>query len=405
MRKISANYIYPISSKPIKNGILVVDNNGKICDIINNNGKYKETANVEFYNGILVPGFINTHCHLELSYLKNKITNIKDLPDFIEKIIKSRDIQGLTRSETLNISTKRADQEMQKNGIVAVGDISNTIRSSEIKKQSKIYYHTFIELSNIKSEFDNSTFEKGLNLKKVFGKNSSIVPHSPYSITPRLLKTILNFATKEQNIISIHNQETKSENELYFYKKGAIYELLTKYGNIKTWFKKTGKTSLQSILPLFSTKSNILLIHNIYTSMQDIQFAEKFSENIYWTFCPNSNLNIENKLPIIEFFIKNNCKITIGTDSLSSNNKLDILAEMKILSEEIESQSFTSSETLSTTTFDEILQWATINGAKALKIDDKYGSFEIGKIPGINLIKGFDFENKKLKKNCEILTL
>ena len=398
MRKIAANYIYPVTSAPIKNGIIVTDNNGKICDIINNNGKFKETAGVEFYNGILVPGFINTHCHLELSYLKNKIQNIKNLPDFIEKIIKSQThSQGLTSSETLTI----ADQEMQKNGIVAVGDISNTKQTLEIKKKSKIFYHTFVELSNVKPEMDNSIFEKGLKLKEAFGVNSSIVPHSPYSITTSLLKRIL-----KDKILSIHNQETSSENELYLNKTGAIYELLKKFGDINTWFKKTGKTSLQSILPLFPSKSNIILVHNIYTYEEDIKFAENFSNNIYWSFCPNSNLNIEKKLPNINLFIKNNSKITIGTDSLSSNNKLDILDEMKILSKAIESQNFTSNETVTTaTTFDEILKWATINGAKALNIDNKYGSFEIGKSPGINLIRNFNFEKNKLNKESEVVNL
>ena len=87
-------------------------------------------------------------------------------------------------------------------------------------------------------------------------------------------------------------------------------------------------------------------------------------------------------------------------------NKLDILDEMKILSEAIEGQSFSSNNTLTTATiFDEILKWATINGAKALNIDNKYGSFEIGKTPGINLIRNFNFEKNKLNKKSEVVNL
>ena len=73
MRKISANYIFPISSKPLKNGILELDDSGKIINIIDTKGDLKESAGLEFYNGILVPGFVNTHSHLELSDLKEKI--------------------------------------------------------------------------------------------------------------------------------------------------------------------------------------------------------------------------------------------------------------------------------------------------------------------------------------------
>ena len=373
MRKIAANYIYPITSKPIKNGVIVMDDNGKIIDIIDNNGELKETSKLEFYNGILIPGFVNTHCHVELSHFKDKIQNPKNLCGFLEEIIKLKD------DNPYNISLiKEGDNEMRKNGIVAVGDVSNDSVSNEIKQQSDIFYHTFIELSSLKPELTTQSMEKGLNLKKIFGKNSSIVPHSPYSATPELLRKISDIAKQENNIISIHNQETASENDLYKNKTGELYELTKKLKINMDWFKPSGTSSLQYILPFLPTKSNVLLVHNTQTSYEDMLFAEKYSKNIYWTMCPNSNLYIENKLPDINMFYKNNCKITLGTDSLSSNNKLDMLAEMQ-----------TIQNNFPDIPFQKILEWATINGAKALNIDNKYGSFEIGKTPGINLLKNF----------------
>ncbi|WP_372752318.1 amidohydrolase family protein [Labilibaculum sp.] len=59
MRKLSANYIYPISSSPLKNGILILDENNYIVDLINTNGKIKEIENLEFYSGVIVPGFVD----------------------------------------------------------------------------------------------------------------------------------------------------------------------------------------------------------------------------------------------------------------------------------------------------------------------------------------------------------
>ena len=73
MRKIAANYIFPISAKPLKNGIIELDDSGKIVNIIDTKGDLKESAGLEFYNGILVPGFVITHCHLKLSQLKEKM--------------------------------------------------------------------------------------------------------------------------------------------------------------------------------------------------------------------------------------------------------------------------------------------------------------------------------------------
>ena len=101
--------------------------------------------------------------------------------------------------------------------------------------------------------------------------------------------------------------------------------------------------------------------------------------------CPNANLYIENTLPPVEMLIKNNCSITLGTDSIASNWSLNILDEMKTLQNHF---SFLSLEKL--------LQWATVNGARALQMDKIFGSFEKGKKPGIVLIE--NVENGKLTK-------
>jgi cytosine/adenosine deaminase-related metal-dependent hydrolase len=82
MRRLSAHYIFPVDTPPLKNGVIEIDDDGTILNIIDTHGKNKESAGTEFYNGILVPGFINTHCHLELSYLKGKITPQKGLASF-----------------------------------------------------------------------------------------------------------------------------------------------------------------------------------------------------------------------------------------------------------------------------------------------------------------------------------
>lgn len=87
MRKISATYVFPVSSKPLKKGIIVVSDEGEILDLIDTGGELNETSSMEYYNGILVPGFINAHCHVELSYMKNIINVADGLPDFIYQIL------------------------------------------------------------------------------------------------------------------------------------------------------------------------------------------------------------------------------------------------------------------------------------------------------------------------------
>ncbi|OZA56270.1 MAG: hypothetical protein B7X75_06570 [Sphingobacteriales bacterium 39-40-5] len=136
---------------------------------------------------------------------------------------------------------------------------------------------------------------------------------------------------------------------------------------------------MQSILPLFSAKQNTLLVHNTYTSREDLAAVTASGNDIYWCFCPNANLYIEGKLPDINQFLADDLKITIGTDSLASNDKLCILSELKVLKEYSPELPFSQT-----------IRWATLNGAEFLGIDKRFGSIEKGKTPGLNLIQNAD---------------
>jgi len=391
MRKISAHYIFPVSSEPIKNGIITINKNGEILDIENPNGNFKEIAGLEFYNGILVPGFVNTHCHLELSHLKNKLDQKKGLANFVSQISKIR----ISNEELIKKEIKKANKAMQASGIVAVGDISNNNLSFETKQKSKIKYYTFIEVFATNNNKANIVFKRAEKLKQELETKKmgcSIVPHASYSVSNQLFKQI-----KRQNknsIISIHNQETISENQLFINKTGKLYDKLIEIGVNFDDFKISSKNSLETISEKLPKNNKTILVHNTYSNKQDIEKASNYFKNLYWALCPNANLYIENKLPNIDLIQKLNQKITIGTDSYASNNKLSILEELKTINKHFPEISFT-----------ELLKWATINGAEALNLEKQIGSFEIGKTPGINLISNFDYKNFTLKHETKLSIL
>jgi aminodeoxyfutalosine deaminase len=392
MRKIAASYIFPISSKPIKQGIVVISDDGEIQDIIDTGGVLHETSSLEYFNGILVPGLINAHCHIELSYMKNIINVAKGLPDFLYQILTKR----TNLPENLGEIISAADTEMKMEGIVAVGDISNDDFSFGTKEKSSIYYQTFIEVFWPSPDKASDIFEKGEKLYKILNdKNlaASIVPHAPYTMSPVLFKMVQNHANNYRGIYSIHNQETPSENELFFSHSGALYDLFMNFGMDMSSITPTGKPSLESVKHYFPKKQNILLVHNIFTTQSDINTLDE-KERFFLVLCPNSNLIIEHHLPDIEMFVKNNLNLAIGTDSYSSNTKLSIIGELKTISEYYPNFSL-----------DILLKWATLGGAKALGIDSKYGSFEKGKKPGVNLITGIDFESMRLTKESCIKVL
>jgi cytosine/adenosine deaminase-related metal-dependent hydrolase len=391
MKKIAANYVFPVSGKPIKNGILTIDNRGKILEI--SEFSNTEPAGVEFHSGVLVPGFVNAHCHLELPHIKGLLDCQKQgLPEFIAQIIKRR-----FTPDNLQDLIERSDLEMRSGGIVAVGDISNADDTFAVKSRSKIRYFTFVEVFTVSNADSENNFRNGKKLCEklsILKMPGNIVPHAPYSIPGKLFELIEKEYQTGDKIVSVHNQETPSEDELFVKKSGKLFDKLNEIGFQYQDFIFSGKNGLETTLSRFQKNQNILLIHNTFTKETDIDFAHNYSENIYWVFCPDSNLFIEEKLPDIPMFIRKNAKICLGTDSYASNTKLDILSEMK-----------TVLNRFSELKFEDVLQWATLNGASALKMQSEIGSFEIGKSPGINLISDFDFQKMKPTEASRIRVL
>ena len=374
---ISADHVYPVASAPLERGILAVEEDGTIAAVLTAaEAAFEGIENIKHYEGLLVPGFVNTHCHLELSNLRGKIPRNTGLPKFVEEVIKRRS----SDEYAINLAMLSADIEMYENGIVAVGDIANQAVSAGIKVGSPLYYHTFLELLGFNPETAKLSMERGIEfLKKFDPLKASIVPHAPYSVSAELFAELKAYGDAEQGLSSMHNQESLDENSFFQNKSGAFLNLFKFLGLDIEFFRPSGETSLQTVLPKMSRRQKLLLVHNVFTSAQDIDFAASIHPNLYWCLCPNANLYIENRLPNVELLRDSGQKITLGTDSLASNEVLSIFAEMRTLQ-----QYFDVSIT-------DLLLWGTYNGAEYLGVTDRYGSFEKGKRPGINLL---DYEEK-----------
>jgi cytosine/adenosine deaminase-related metal-dependent hydrolase len=368
----TADYVLPVSSKPIPNGVVAFSDAGEVIGIYSKDSEELSGKAIEQHRGILVPGFINTHSHLELAHLRNQVPQHEGLIEFVKRVIGLRQFDDAEIADAM----KAADQEMYDNGIVAVGDISNRIDSKKVKQQSKLYYHTFIELIGINPEKAKEIFQKGIQLKDGFAPlSNSMSPHAPYSVSKELMREIDAYCKKHENLISIHNQETEEENKFYRYRTGKFLDLYEFLKQDISFFKPQARNSLQTFTPTFPENQRILLVHNTYTSIKDIYFVKRFNRDVYWCFCPKANLYIENRLPKVDLFLQQELTITLGTDSYASNDKLCILSELKTLHQHFPHLQLT-----------ETIRWATLNGARFLGIDKTFGSLEKGKKPGLNLI-------------------
>ncbi len=334
---------------------------------------------VQKLDGILSPGFVNAHCHLELSHMKGMIPEKTGLQEFVKQIVALRQVDP----EAIQEAIVAAETEMMANGIVAVGDISNTLDTLNQKAKHNLAYYSFVELYDLDPTRAHDKIIAGIDIQKQFQENcirASLVPHAPYSVTARLWTLLSEHF--ESHTISLHNQETPGENEFFENKTGPFLAMYERTKVALDFFEATGKTSLQSVLPVFKKAHHGILVHNSFTSSEDIQAVHAVMNNAFWCLCPNANQYIEETMPPIELLRNNNATMVVGTDSYASNWQLNILDELKTI------QQHNAAIPLS-----EMLQWATLNGARALQMDRHLGSFEKGKKPGVVLITGADALN------------
>lgn len=371
-RKFNADQLFT-GHTMLGNDWVLVTESDTVVDIIPLN---EAGEGIESFTGILSPGFINCHCHLELSHMKGVIPPKTGMAKFLLTVMTSR----TSTPEEINESMAIAERFMIERGIVAVGDICNTADSLEVKSGRNLYYHNFVEATGFIAATASKRFDMAKATYDAFragGMSASIVPHAPYSVSDKLFALMNEF--ESDSILSIHNQESEAEAEFFATGKGPLTELF-KFLNVDiAGFAGKEHNSLRHCLQQIAALHPLILVHNVHTSIDDLQWVcdSGRMSGLYWCLCPNANLYINDRLPDVEILKRQGCQLVVGTDSLASNIELNILEEIKTLQEHF--------PTLSTT---ELLTWATINGALALRINERYGSFDKGKTPGIVVIDG-----------------
>lgn len=364
--------------------VLITDEKGVVIEIVN---ETEAGDDVKKFSGILTPGFINCHCHLELSHMKGLIPEKTGLVDFVFKVVTQRHFP----EEEILQAIANAEKEMLNNGIVAVGDICNNTLTVPQKQKGNLYYYNFIEVSGWLPQIAQTRFERSKVFYDSFNQiksskskiQNSIAPHAPYSVSEDLWKLIEPFF--QNKTTTIHNQETVFEDEFFKTGKGDFERMYHIMKIDNSFFKPSGKSSVQTVLSHFKCAEKVILVHNTFIKEEDINYINSYLKNnhqqFFYCLCVNANSYIENASPPIKMLQNLNCNIILGTDSLASNWGLSILDEIKSIR-----NCFPSLTTV------QLLQWATINGAKALSLNDKLGSFEKGKKPGIVLIENLTQE-------------
>lgn len=356
--------------------VVVTTKEGAIVDLI---PASEAGADIQELDGLLCPGFINAHCHLELSHLKDAIPTETGLSEFVKQIVPKR----AAPLEVIEAAIEAAETEMYNNGIVAVGDICNTADTIAAKTKGKLAYYNFVEIYGLDPLLATRKMKEGLLLQAQYetaNLKAVVIPHAPYSVPADLLKLLA--AHYGSHTVSIHNQETKAENDFFENKIGAFVDMYKRVGVDLGFFTPSQKTSLQTVLPYLKNAAKSIWVHNSFTSESDIKAVQATNTDAYWCLCPSANQYIENTMPPVQLLREQHANIVVGTDSYASNWSLNMLDELKRI------QLHNPHVPLS-----EMLTWITSNGARALQMENKLGTIEPGKKPGLVLIENCSNEN------------
>ena len=378
IRRIAASFVYTLDAdEPIKNGYVEYDAaDGRVVAV----GECGPDD--EVLSGAIVPGFVNSHCHIELSHLHGKFRKGTGMAGFIDQINALRDWAGADVKARL---TQEWMDKMWKDGVSAMSDISNDDSSFKVKSSHKLYTRTFLEVFGSEPEMCEGVMADVTALKAAAdaeGIDAAPTPHSCYTMSPQLLSAS-SAAGLESGYLSYHSQESQEEEDLLISGSGAMYENRKRSGMSTP--PVTGESSLKYFIDRLAAAKpapydeHILLVHNVCLKQDDIDAAKKVMNNVYWAICPLSNIFIHNALPPVPLMRRNGLAITVGTDSLSSNDDLDMVKELVCIR-----------QNFSETPMNEILVWACLNGARFLSKEKALGSLTPGKTPGIVFVSNVD---------------
>lgn len=380
--RIAASFVYTLDAKePIRNGYVEYDDDGTVTGV----GPCVDISSEEcFHDGALVPGFVNAHCHVELSHLHGKFRKGTGMAGFIDQINELRDWAGRDVKSSL---VREWMDKMWADGVSAMADISNDDSSFEVKAAHPMYTRTFLEVFGSEPHMCEGVMSDVTALNEQAdraGIDAAPTPHSCYTMSPQLLSASAA-AGLEKGWLSYHSQESQEEEDLLISGSGAMYENRKRSGMSTP--PVTGESSLKYFLDRLAAAKpapydeHILLVHNVCLGQSDIDSAKKVMNNVYWAICPLSNIFIHNALPPVPLMRENRLDIMVGTDSLSSNDDLDMVKELCCLHENFPE-----------VPMDELLRWASLNGARFLLKADVLGTLTPGKKPGIVLIDRLDKE-------------
>ncbi|MEW6129324.1 MAG: amidohydrolase family protein [Acidobacteriota bacterium] len=372
-----SEWVLPITSPPIHQGAIAVDGEqlvfvGRQNELASN----RQFPNVEvkdFGRAAILPGLINTHTHLELTLMRGFL---EDLPfrDWILKLTKTK-YERLT-IEDLQASALLGAAEALRAGITCVADTGDSRAPMDAMRQSGLRGIAYREvfgpdaamalqaLADLKAkvaEMRDSESER---------VSVGVSPHAPYTVSAELFRHVVEFAAREVLDVAIHTAESSAESDLLMSGTGDFAERLALRG-IEWQSPRTSTIKYFAALGVLDVQP--LLIHCVQVDDEDIELLSRSRSRI--AHCPKSNAKLGHGIAPLAKFLNAGIRVGLGTDSVASNNRLDLLNEANLcaLVQRAAAKNFNEP------TVEQMFRLMTIDGARALNLENQIGSLEIGK--------------------------
>lgn len=343
----------------IKNGNIYIENE-KIKKITSDNIDFSYDKKIDGKNYLAMPGFVNAHTHVGMSLFRNFSDDVELMTWLNEKIWP---LEDKLIEQDVYWASLLSHAEMIMTGTTSFADMyyfeDQTIKALEKSKmRAQISRGLTLEDKNYKKIEENIELFKKYENSQNGRINIAFGPHAVYTTDKNYLKEINKYAKKYKMPIHIHLSETKTENT----------DCMKRFNQSPTEvFEECG---------IFENKT--IAAHGVYLSDKDLDILSKYDVSVVHN--PSSNLKLSSGFLDCTRVINKKINLAMGTDSSASNNNLSMIKEISLTS--LVSK-YNNPQNLKAY---DVLKMATINGAKALGLDDKIGTLEEGKLADIILI-------------------
>ena len=361
MVSFRARWVLPIARPPIPDGLVTIDD-GRIVRVEDSTSAPRGL--VDLGSVAILPGLVNAHTHLELSWMRDQIPPGDSMPGWAAALMALRRTVSHEPPEPIGA----AIAEARASGTCLVGDVTNTFATYDWLAASELSAMSFRELLGFSAPDPDGAVDAArlqiAALTPIPRLRAAVVPHAPYSVSPALFDAIARAAAGRP--VSIHLGESPEEIQFLLDGSGAWRTLLETLGVWSDRWIPPGCGPVEYLNRFGLVNDRLLAVHGVQFTHADL--ARLAAARATVVACPRSNRWTGAGDPPIDRFYASGVRVAIGTDSLASVDDLNMFAELaavRRLAPQVPAR--------------EILSSATVHGAAALGFADELGSIEPGK--------------------------